>query len=66
VAWDYAGQVIFHNTHIVFMSENGVPIIMFSAAMKLGDEIKPQEGCSLQNAIPTYPVYTTGSTPFVQ
>ena len=29
------------------MSENGVPIIMFSAAMKLGDEIKPQEGCSL-------------------
>ncbi|XP_065901124.1 cyclic GMP-binding protein C-like isoform X2 [Dysidea avara] len=47
VAWDYAGQVIFHNTHSVFMSENGVPIITFNASMKLDDEIKPREGSPL-------------------
>ena len=47
VAWDYAGQVIFHNTHCVFMSENGVPIITFNASMELTDEIKPREGAPI-------------------
>ena len=47
VAWDYTGQVIFHNTHSVFMSENGVPIITFNASMKFDDEIKPREGSPL-------------------
>ncbi|XP_065902871.1 uncharacterized protein [Dysidea avara] len=47
IAWDYAGQVIFHNTHSVFMSENGVPIITFNASMELTDEIKPREGSPL-------------------
>ena len=44
VAWDYAGQVIFHNTHSLFMSEDGVPIITFNASMELTDEIKLREG----------------------
>ena len=44
VAWDYAGQVIFQNTHSVFMSKDGVPIITFNASMNLSDEIKPREG----------------------
>jgi len=47
VAWDYAGQVIFHNTHSVFMSENGVPIITFNASRDLDDKIKPHEGSPL-------------------
>jgi len=47
VAWDYAGQVIFHNTHSVFMSENGVPLIIFNASLELTDEIKPRPGSSL-------------------
>ena len=47
VAWDYAGQVIFHNTHAVFMSENGIPIITFNASLELTDKIKPREGSPL-------------------
>ena len=47
VAWDYAGQVIFHNTHCVFMSENGVPIITFNASMELTDEIKLRKGAQI-------------------
>ena len=47
VAWDYAGQVIFHNTHSVFMSENGIPIITFNASMDLTDEIRPREGAPI-------------------
>ena len=47
VAWDYAGQVIFHNTHCVFMSESGVPIITFNASMELTDEIKLREGAHI-------------------
>ncbi|XP_065914617.1 uncharacterized protein [Dysidea avara] len=42
--WDFAGQVIFHNTHAVFISENGVIVITFDASMKLTDEIAPREG----------------------
>ena len=37
--WDFAGQVIFHNTHSVFISESGVSVITFNASMKLTDYI---------------------------
>ena len=33
--WDFAGQIIFHNTHSVFISEEGVPIITFDASVEL-------------------------------
>ena len=44
VVWDFAGQVIFHNTHSVFISETGVIVITFNAAMKLTDKIVPRKG----------------------
>ena len=44
IVWDFAGQVIFHNTHSMFISENSVPIIIFNAAMKLTDEVVVREG----------------------
>ena len=44
VIWDFAGQVIFHNTHSMFISENGVPVITFNASMKLTDEIMVRKG----------------------
>ena len=44
VVWDFAGQVIFHNTHSVFISENGVIVITFNAAMKLSDKVVPRKG----------------------
>ena len=43
VVWDFAGQVIFHNTHSIFISENGVPVITFNASMELTDEIIVRE-----------------------
>jgi len=42
--WDFAGQAIFHNTHSVFISENGVIVIIFDASMELTDEVAPREG----------------------
>ena len=44
VVWDFAGQVIFHNTHSIFISESGVPVITFNASMKLSDDIAIREG----------------------
>ena len=44
VVWDFAGQVIFHNTHSIFISENGVPVITFNASMELTDEIVVRKG----------------------
>ena len=44
VVWDFAGQVIFHNTHSVFISENGVIVITFNAALKLNDKVVPRKG----------------------
>ena len=44
VVWDFAGQVIFHNTHSVFIAENGVIVITFNAAMKLTDKVVPRKG----------------------
>ena len=41
--WDFAGQVIFHNSHSVFISDNGVIVIAFNASMKLTDNIIPRE-----------------------
>ena len=42
--WDFAGQVIFHNSHSVFISDGGVSVITFNASMELTDEITPREG----------------------
>ena len=44
VVWDFAGQVIFHNTHSIFISENGVPVITFNASMELTDEVIVRKG----------------------
>ena len=45
VFWDFAGQVIFHNSHSAFISDSGVIMITFNASMKLTDKIVPHEGC---------------------
>ena len=42
--WDFAGQVIFHNSHSVFISDSGVSVITFNASMKLTDNIISREG----------------------
>jgi len=42
--WDFPGQVIFHNTHSVFISASGVVTITFNASMKLTGEVIPREG----------------------
>ena len=44
VVWDFPGQVIYHNSHSVFVSENGVPVITFNASGELSDEVIPLEG----------------------
>ncbi|XP_065914951.1 uncharacterized protein [Dysidea avara] len=44
VLWDFPGQVIFHNTHLVFISESGVAVITFNASMKLTCDVVPREG----------------------
>ena len=44
VVWDFPGQVIFHNSHSVFISESGVPVITFNASGELSDEIVPRKG----------------------
>jgi len=44
VVWDFPGQVIFHNSHSVFISESGVPVITFNASGRLNDEVIPREG----------------------
>ena len=44
VVWDFAGQVIYHNSHSVFISESGVPVITFNASGELKDEVVPREG----------------------
>ena len=41
--WDFAGQTIFHNTHSVFISEEGVPIITFDASVELTSKIHPRD-----------------------
>ena len=42
--WDFPGQVIFHNTHSVFISASGVVTITFNASMKLTGVVVPREG----------------------
>ena len=42
--WDFAGQVIFHNSHSVFISDHGVSVITFNASMELTDKVIPREG----------------------
>ena len=49
VVWDFPGQVIYHNSHSVFISESGVPVITFNASSELSNEVVPREG-SLQPA----------------
>ena len=46
--WDFAGQAMFHNTHSVFISEEGVPIITFNASVELKNEISPRDNSPLQ------------------
>ena len=41
--WDFAGQTIFHNTHSVFISEDGVTIITFNASVELTSETNPRD-----------------------
>ena len=43
VVWDFPGQVIYHNSHSVFISESGVPMITFNASGELSDEVVPRE-----------------------
>ena len=43
VVWDFAGQAIFHNTHSLFISEEGVPIITFDASKELRDPVVSRE-----------------------
>ena len=49
VVWDFAGQVIFHNSHSAFISESGVCIVTFNASGGLTDEVVPRDN-SLQPA----------------
>jgi len=44
VLWDFPGQVIFHNTHLIFISESAIAVITFNASMKLTCEVVPCEG----------------------
>ena len=44
VVWDFPGQVIYHNSHFVFISESGVPVITFNASGELSDDVVPREG----------------------
>jgi len=49
--WDFPGQIVFHNTHSVFISQSGVITITFNASLKPKDEIvsrgnsSPPAGC---------------------
>ncbi|XP_065890274.1 uncharacterized protein [Dysidea avara] len=40
--WDFPGQIIYHNTHSVFISQSGVVTITFNASVKLMDVIVPR------------------------
>ena len=46
VVWDFARQIIFHNTHFIFISEDGVPVITFDASVDLTDQVTPCQGSS--------------------
>ena len=46
IVWDFAGQVIFHNTHSIFISESGVPVITFNASMTVTAEVVVREGAT--------------------
>ena len=46
VVWDFAGQVIFHNTHSIFISESGVPVITFNASMTVTANVVVREGAT--------------------
>ena len=43
ILWDFAGQVIFHNSHSLFISDNGVIMITFNASMELTEEVVPHK-----------------------
>ena len=44
VVWDFPGQVIYHNSHSVFISESGVPVVTFNASGELCDEVVVRKG----------------------
>ena len=43
ILWDFAGQAIFHNSHSLFISDNGVIVITFNASMELTEEVVPHK-----------------------
>ena len=43
ILWDFAGQVIFHNSHSLFISDNGVIMITFNASMELTEKVVPHK-----------------------
>ena len=43
VLWDFAGQVIYLNSHSMFISESGIAVIVFNASGKLTDKVVPRE-----------------------
>ncbi|XP_065905825.1 uncharacterized protein [Dysidea avara] len=53
ILWDFSGQVISHNTHSVFISEKGVPVITFNASMDLMAAVTPREGSPIPHECPT-------------
>ena len=53
VVWDFPGQVIYHNSHSVFISESGVPVITFNASGELSDEVVPRKGSPQPAECPT-------------
>ena len=46
--WDFAGQVVFHNSHSVFISNTGISVVMFNASMELTDQNILREGSPQQ------------------
>ena len=46
VVWDFPGQVIFHNTNSIFISESGIPVITFNASMTITAEVVVREGAT--------------------
>ena len=53
VVWDFPGQIIYHNSHSVFISESGVPVITFNAYQKLSDKIITRKGSPQPAECPT-------------
>ena len=51
--WDFAGEVTFHNSQSVFISNEGVFVITFNASMELTDNTIPCERTPQPSECPT-------------